>query len=94
MDENCNGCFYHATTTNSCDYIFIRGCRRPCPPGAACTVRVERREAVKSRAMFDTKRAYSLWLEGMSYSRIAKEVGTTAGSISYYARKHWVKDPP
>ena len=43
----CRGCVYWRQTgngvTTSCDYILLTGCRRPCPPGEACTVKKKRK---------------------------------------------------
>lgn len=41
-EHPCKGCvhFYGAYSRNRCcNYIFDVGKRRPCPPGAACTVK-------------------------------------------------------
>ncbi len=38
----CEGCRYffgHYQQTRFCNYIFLEGHRRPCPPGKACTVK-------------------------------------------------------
>lgn len=40
--SSCAGCFYFSGVTlggRTCNYIFIVGKRRPCPPGKDCTVR-------------------------------------------------------
>lgn len=94
MKDNCNGCVYWAKTTRSCDYIFVEDRMRPCPPGDACTVRLTPREVAMSKATWDTQKAKGMWQAGFTDKDIAQEVGTTAASISYYRRKHWVEDPP
>lgn len=41
----CDGCAYYFGSYDfdrCCNYIFIRGHKRPCPAGEECTVRVER----------------------------------------------------
>lgn len=41
----CKGCMYlgslhtKSTAARTCDYLLILGHRRPCPPGAGCTVK-------------------------------------------------------
>jgi len=50
----CKGCYYYGggcETTATCNYIFIVGHRRPCPPGKDCTVKKAKR---KPRQRFDT----------------------------------------
>lgn len=42
----CYGCKYSCTGFGSyiyCEYIFITGHRRPCPPGKDCTVKDEKK---------------------------------------------------
>ena len=41
----CEGCVYFGgdyECTKCCNYIFVNGERRPCPPGKDCTVKIER----------------------------------------------------
>lgn len=47
-----------------------------------------------SKATWDTQKAKGMWQAGFTDKDIAAEVGTTAASVSYYRRKHWVEDPP
>ena len=45
-DENCRDCKYFYGYTDfdvCCNYIFVTGRRRPCPPGDGCTVKVKRK---------------------------------------------------
>ena len=36
----CEGCdYYYGDSCKTCNYIFITGHRRPCPPGKDCTVK-------------------------------------------------------
>jgi hypothetical protein len=42
----CEGCIYYSAdyeVNKCCNYIFIKGKRRPCPPGNECTVKIERK---------------------------------------------------
>ena len=44
--SGCEGCIYFSADyeiNKCCNYIFIKGKRRPCPPGNECTVKVERK---------------------------------------------------
>jgi hypothetical protein len=44
--SGCEGCDYFFGDYESnkcCNYIFIEGKRRPCPPGKDCTVKKERK---------------------------------------------------
>ena len=46
-DKKCDGCFYYRSLNNTdwyCTYIFEEGRRRPCPPGAECTVKITKKE--------------------------------------------------
>ena len=41
----CDGCVFFGGDyegSRSCNYIFIKGKRRPCPPGKGCTVKIDR----------------------------------------------------
>lgn len=39
----CDGCIYFIGEYHKCcNYIFVKGERRPCPPGKDCTVREEK----------------------------------------------------
>lgn len=45
-NNGCEGCFYYRgeyEINKCCNYIFIEGHRRPCPPDKECTVRIERK---------------------------------------------------
>jgi hypothetical protein len=40
----CVGCvYYQGEITKCCNYIFIKGKSRPCPPGKDCTEKIERK---------------------------------------------------
>lgn len=54
IDRACKGCIYlgRAGCHGCCDYIFIKGKPRPCPPGKACTVKETKR---KKRGTKDVK---------------------------------------
>ena len=54
VDSYCRRCIYLApvmcleTRHRACDYIGATGHRRPCPPGAGCTVRAIKKEKVNN----------------------------------------------
>lgn len=43
----CSGCTYyygHSDYSRCCNYLLVTGRRRPCPPGAGCTVKSKKRK--------------------------------------------------
>ena len=45
LDKHCEGCvYYQGQLIKTCNYIFEKGERRPCPPGKGCTVKLKRRK--------------------------------------------------
>lgn len=44
VDKYCKNCYYykkmHSESDRCCHYIFIEDKRRPCEPGAKCTVKI------------------------------------------------------
>lgn len=52
-DKACDGCLYYQCLTHGgiwiCNYILMRGHRRPCEPGKACTVRVKMKRCTRKR---------------------------------------------
>lgn len=40
MSRYCSGCVYFGSYLRNCDYIFIEGHSRGCPPGKGCTKRI------------------------------------------------------
>ena len=87
----CVGCMYYGKTTDTCDYILIADQRRPCPPGAECTVRRTSKEVKKmGKPRWDTELGRLLWLEGKSDAQIAKEMGVAPNTVLHQRRK-WEK---
>jgi hypothetical protein len=44
--DGCEGCIYYRgdfEINKCCNYLLVKGERRPCPPGKDCTVKVERK---------------------------------------------------
>ena len=57
-DSYCKGCIYLGTIHKVlpwCKYLFMEDKRRPCPPGAGCTVKLTSKEVKKKAA--EAKRA-------------------------------------
>lgn len=51
-NKNCRNCaYFHGSYDESCccNYLLTTGKRRPCPPGAGCTVKVKRKLLRKIR---------------------------------------------
>lgn len=90
----CSDCVYYACNTHTCDYILITDRRRPCPAGEWCTERYTRKEAIMSKATWDTAAAYELYLAGKSDKEISEALSVPIGSVSFYRRKHWGGDAP
>ena len=87
----CAGCMYYGKTTDTCDYILIADQRRPCPPGAECTVRRTSKEVKRmGKPRWDTELGRLLWLEGKSDAQIAKEMGVAPNTVLHQRRK-WEK---
>lgn len=61
----CEGCRYFYgfyANTRCCNYIFVTGKKRPCPPGEECTVRKKQEEKTK-KAMKIKGKVWILWLK-------------------------------
>ena len=87
----CEGCMYYGKSTDTCDYILIADQRRPCPPGAECTVRRTTKEGKRmGKARWDTELGRLLWLEGKSDAQIAKEMGVAPNTV-LHQRRRWEK---
>lgn len=51
-NKNCRNCkYFHGRfdETCCCNYLLMTGKRRPCPPGAGCTVKVKRKRPRRMR---------------------------------------------
>ena len=81
--KECRGCIYagRAGRRTICVYILKTGHRRPCPPGAGCTVR-RTEEDTMQKAKWDTERAQALIAEGgRSDLEIAEAVGCNVKTL-------------
>lgn len=91
IESPCYGCLYHSPTTNTCDFILIEDRRRPCPPGAECTVRQGKEGKKKmGKPRWDTELGRLLWLEGKTDAQIAAEMGVAPNTVLHQRRK-WEK---
>lgn len=84
-------CKYLSTYTYTCDYILIKGVRRPCPPGEECTAwKDEKAEVKKPVPPFPVKkvrkersvinrnhfeRMWKLYQQGLNDREIAEDIG-------------------
>lgn len=84
----CRGCFALGSQ-GACNYIFIMEHRRPCPPGAQCTVRMTRKELSMRKATWDTELGHKLWAEGKKDTEIASTLGIPTSTVTNYRLKHW-----
>ena len=89
----CLPCVYYATTTMSCDYIFIEDKCRPCPAGAGCTARILKKDVKKKmgKPRWDIAQGKQMWEQGMSDSQIAKHFGIAANTVLHQRRSYWEK---
>lgn len=85
-----------------CNYYLITDRRRPCPPGANCTVHESgKREDASEESVvsagrkhnrkisWDVERAKQMREEGATYQEIAKAVGVHWKTVEDYAHKFW-----
>lgn len=86
--SQCRGCFALGSQS-TCNYIFIMDRRRPCPPGAACMVKMTRKEFNMRKANWDTVLGRQMWEEGKKDAEIADAFGIPTGTVTSYRLKHW-----
>ena len=89
----CMPCIYYASSTMSCDYIFIEDKCRPCPAGTGCTVRILKKDVKKKmgKPRWDIALGKQMWEQGMSDSQIAKHFGIAANTVLHQRRSYWEK---
>ena len=71
----CNGCVYQGFVNGKvpcCNYIFMEDKRRPCPPGAGCTVKMTNREAQRKAAGDRKRKALERAKEARAKKRLAR----------------------
>lgn len=71
----CNGCVYKGIVQGHvpcCNYIFMEDKRRPCPPGAGCTVKLTNREAQRKGAEERKQRKLEQMKQARAKKRLAR----------------------
>lgn len=90
---SCKGCVYGVRLDGDwcCDFLSQTGHRRPCPPGDACTVRVdeaqEERRGGRLRERSWSGAALALYARGLSDRAIAKELGVSYSAVCFWRTK-------
>ena len=86
MVKPCQGCMY-LSGGRYCDYIGIAGHRRPCPPGASCTVKV----LGDRRRKFDYEKIKGLYKHHRTDKEIAAIVGCSIPTVVRWRKKQGLK---
>lgn len=71
----CNGCVYRGIVQGNvpcCNYIFMEDKRRPCPPGAGCTMKMTNRDAQRKAAGDRKRKALERAKEARAKKRLAR----------------------
>lgn len=90
VDPSCVGCFYYrGDKVKTCNYLFITGNMRPCPPGKGCTVRITRKDLYMKKPCWDTDAGREMWEAGKTDSEIADEFHISTGAVTSFRKKHW-----
>lgn len=97
LAKGCEGCFFLSEYFGCCNYLIYTDKRRPCPGGKDCTVKTAQTPANRKAGeghggrplKWDTEKGLQLWLEGKTLAEIAKEVGSSQTTVSYYAARYW-----
>lgn len=91
QDHFCKGCVFNSTNHNICNYLLVMDVRRGCPAGEGCDKKMTKKEyfAMGMQKDWDKKAGKRMWEAGRGDADIAKAMGVTQGTISYFRRKHW-----
>lgn len=96
MTAPCRGCIYlgRAGNTPICEYILKTEHRRPCPPGAGCTVKQTEGglNDMKTKT-WDEAQARQLFAEGKSDMEVAEMVGTSRAAVRAWKRRNGLTKP-
>lgn len=90
-DDSCKGCVFHSSSHSICNYLLIMDVRRGCPSGAGCDKKMTKKEwiAMGLQKDWNKQAGQAMWAAGRGDAEIAKAMGVTQGTISYFRRKHW-----
>lgn len=87
----CEGCAFYTPSLNICNYLLMMDVRRGCPGGEGCDKKMTKGEffAMGMQKDWNKTAGKSMWEAGHGDAEIAKAMGVTQGTISYFRRKHW-----
>ena len=93
-DHPCNGCVFLSRSHYLCNYLLVMDVRRGCPGGAECDKYMTKKEflAMGMQKDWDKQAGKAMWAQGHGDADIAKAMGVTQGTISYYRRRHWERE--
>lgn len=91
VDDFCKGCVFHSSAHNICNYLLVMDVRRGCPGGAECDKKMTKKEFYEMGLQKDWNKqaGKAMWAAGRGDAEIAKAMGVTQATISYFRRKHW-----
>lgn len=94
VDDFCIGCVFHSRAHNICNYLLVMDVRRGCPGGAECDKKMTKEEfyAMGMQKDWNKQAGKAMWAAGRGDAEIAKAMGVTQGTISYYRRRHWERE--
>lgn len=94
VDDFCKGCVFHSSAHNICNYLLVMDVRRGCPGGAECDKKMTKKEFYEMGLQKDWNKqaGKAMWAAGRGDAEIAKAMGVTQGTISYYRRRHWERE--
>ena len=93
MEPNpCDGCVF--LRNYLCNYLLMMDVRRGCPGGAECDKKMTKKEFFEMGLQkdWDRRAGKAMWAAGRSDADIAKAMGVTQGTISYFRRRHWERE--
>ena len=94
-DNNaCNGCVFLSRSHYLCNYLLMMDVRRGCPGGAECDKKMTKEEfyAMGMQKDWNKQAGKAMWAKGHGDAEIAKAMGVTQGTISYFRRRHWERE--
>lgn len=87
----CEGCAFYSSSHHICNYLLVMDVRRGSPGGEGCDKKMTKKEffAMGLQKNWNKTAGKSMWEAGHGDAEIAKAMGVTQGTISYFRRKHW-----